>query len=97
MAGNNERKPEACSPEPALVICGDDPRAKMYDRIVETHKRIVEAKWRAQTAGKKIQLTGNLLMHHEDAIAFLAEEVLKLQLQVDRLEGEKVGPAIDDA
>ena len=75
-------------PMPALLVTGDDHRTNMYDKIAKTHKEIVQAKWRAQTAGVQIQLTGNLLMHHEDAIAFLAEEVLKLQSQVESLKVE---------
>lgn len=90
MPRNKTRNAEAGSPEPdahlpSLVVPGDDHRSKMYEKIATTHKQIVEAKWRAQTAGVQIQLTGNLLMHHEDAIAFLAEEVLRLQSQVESL------------
>ena len=83
-------KTKSDEPSPPLLVHGDDHRSKMYDRIATTHKQIVEAKWRAQTAGKNIQLTGNLLMHHEDVIAFLAEEVLRLQAMVERLENGKV-------
>lgn len=82
MSGNKARNDE---PLPALLVTGDDHRAKTYEKIAATHQQIVEAKWRAQTAGVKIQLTGNLLMHHEDAIAFLAEEVLRLQSMVEAL------------
>jgi len=50
----------------------------MYDEIARVHKQIVEAKWRAQSAGVQLQLKPVLLVHLEESMAFLAEELLKL-------------------
>lgn len=61
-----------------LVIKGVDVRMNMYGEIARVHKQIVEAKWRAKTAGAPLQLKPAVLLHLEASIAFLAEELLKL-------------------
>ncbi len=62
-----------------LVIKGTDRRSQMYDKIAKVHKGIVEAKWRAKTAGVQMQIQPILLVHLEESLAFLAEELLALQ------------------
>jgi hypothetical protein len=64
---------------PVLSIAGSDPRARMYQRIADVHKRIVEIKWRARTAKAPIQVDPKLVLHCEEAVAFLAEELLELR------------------
>lgn len=84
--------------EKPLVIKGVDRRSKMYDEIARVHKQIVEAKWRARSAGVQLQLKPVLLVHLEESIAFLAEELLKLQSGfegepvVDKVSGEDHAP-----
>lgn len=90
MPRNKTRKSDRL---PSLVVPGDDHRAKMYDTIAQVHKQIVEAKWRARSAKVEIQVHPNLVMHHEDALAFLAEEVLRLQVVLE----QKLESAIREA
>lgn len=65
-----------------LAVKTDDPRAAGYERIAAFHRRLMEAKWRAQTAGRQLNITPvdlmNIAMHAEQAVTFLAEEVLRL-------------------
>jgi hypothetical protein len=55
----------------------------MYDNIARVHKQIVEAKWRARTAKTSLSVSPNLVVHCEESIAFLAEEVLKVRAMVE--------------
>lgn len=57
----------------------DRDRMKMYEKIAKVHKDIVEAKWRARTTNTPFGLKPDILLHLEESVAFLAEEVLKLQ------------------
>lgn len=68
---------------PVMPVKGLDARSKMYERIVRVHKQIVEAKWRARTANQPIEVNPSLMLHCEEAITFLAEEVLKLRAIVE--------------
>ena len=63
----------------------DDMRIQMYDNIARVHKRIVEAKWRARTCNQPLKVDPGLMLHHDDCIAFLAEQVLKLQAIVESI------------
>lgn len=84
------------SKNPALPIKGRagtpevDPRATAYGDIAKFHASLVEAKWRARTAGVPAQLTvqniAEIAIHCEASIAFLAEELLKLGKTVEDLE-----------
>ena len=57
----------------------------MYDNIAKVHGQIREAKFRAKTAGVKIQLQPALLVHLEESVAFLAEELLGLRSIVESM------------
>lgn len=70
---------------------GTDPCAKMYGQIAKVHKELVEAKWRARTAGQPFQLRPEILLHLEESVTFLAEELLKLRKSVDDLEAVSRG------
>ncbi len=71
--------------EKPLVIQGVDRRAKMYGKIAAVHGQIREAKFRAKTAGAQLQLKPELMLHLEESLAFLAEELLKLGKAVEDL------------
>lgn len=77
----------AKNPEPLKlpVHSDDDVRMKIYNEIGRTHKQIVEARWRARTAGKPMDVNPGLVLHCEQAVAFLAEEVLRLGVAMERL------------
>lgn len=62
-----------------------------YEKITKVHKDIVEAKWRAQTANVKFGLKPDILLHLEESVAFLAEELLKLSASVEALDAPELG------
>lgn len=77
------------TPVPPLVVHGNDRRSRMYETIAKVHKQIVEAKWKARTVGTQMQISPMLMLHHEDSLAFLAEEVLRLTEMVEGQGGEE--------
>lgn len=78
---------------PALPIAEADRRMTMYTTIAKFHALLVEAKWKARTAGKAMDVTPldmiNIGLHNEAAIAFLAEELLTLGAIVAKTPGAK--------
>ncbi|MEE9597961.1 MAG: hypothetical protein V3V96_14405 [Acidiferrobacterales bacterium] len=77
--------------EDPLVIKGVDHRSRMYDKIAAVHKQIVEAKWRAQSVqGTAVQLKPEILLHLEEAITFLAEEMLRMTAMIESFPGDIV-------
>lgn len=75
---------ENITPQPVLKVQGDDPRAMMYQTIARVHRDIIEAKWKARTAKTGFNLRPEILIHLEESVAFLAEELLKLQTVVEK-------------
>lgn len=63
-------------------VKGNDPRAAGYETIARFHKTLMEIKWRANTAGVAAELSPQniitMTLHCEQAVAFLAEEILRL-------------------
>lgn len=74
--------------QPRLVIASDDEVMTKYEKIAMVHKQIVEAKWRAKTAGGQIQINPMLIVHCEESITFLAGELLKLRALVEDAAGK---------
>lgn len=64
---------------PRLPVRG----VNMYDKIAEVHKRMVEIKWRAGRAKGQIVVGPDLVLHVEEAVTFLAGELLKLKAASD--------------
>ncbi len=81
---------------PPLPIKGTDLRAKRYRKIAEVHAQIVQTKWQANTAGKPMHPTATLVFHCEEAIAFLAEELLELRAKAEALEPVEEGQFSSD-
>ncbi len=79
---NDKLTPEADA-LPPMPVMGDDRVAPMYHAIAVVHKQIVEVKWRAWTTKTKIRFDPALILHCEEAIAFLAEEMLTLRSMVE--------------
>ncbi len=75
---------------PVLVVDGGNPRAAMYQQIADVHRQLVEAKWQARTTKQPMQVSPKILFHFDEAITFLAEEVLELRKQVEKLEAKAV-------
>lgn len=75
---------------PVLSVKSDDPRAAMYDQIARVHKQLVEAKWRARTAKRPVPVSPAVVVHCEEAIVFLAGEILALRALVEKEEEAKV-------
>lgn len=77
---------------PALAIKTNDPRAAGYEKIVAFHRQLMEAKWRAQTAGQQLKLTPHdivqVAIHAEESVAFLAEEILRLSVALEQVVQE---------
>ncbi|GAI85844.1 unnamed protein product [marine sediment metagenome] len=71
---------------PPLLVKGADHRSKMYEKIAKVHKEIVEAKWRPHPPGTQMVINPTLMLHLEESLTFLAEEVLKSELRLDDLE-----------
>lgn len=61
-----------------LQIKGTDHRATMYKKIADVHSQVVEAKWRARTTNTQMSLKPAIVVHLEETVAFLAEELLKV-------------------
>lgn len=68
------------------VVGGPDKSSGMYETIAKVHRQMTEAKWRARTAGVEMRINPMLLVYCDEAIAFLAEELLKLRLEVEKRE-----------
>ncbi len=73
---------------PPLRIKGTDVRAKSYQTIAVVHKQIVEYLKSSQMSGCPVALDARVVVHCEEAIAFLAQEVLELRAMVERPEGQ---------
>lgn len=71
------------TPQPVLKIAGSDPRAMHYQVIADVHRQVVEAKWKARTTNTQFGLRPEIVIHLEESVAFLAEELLKLQVMFD--------------
>lgn len=65
------------------VQAHDKGRMRIYDEIGRVHRQIVEARLRAKMANQPMPLDPSLILHCEQAVAFLAEEVLKLGMLVE--------------
>jgi len=85
----NDTKPMAQPAVPAMPIMGDDHVGKMYTQIARVHSDLVQAKWRIRNTPKgQIRFDpGPMMMHCEESIAFLAEQVLQLHVTIDKLPG----------
>ena len=70
---------------PSMNIKGKDSRAKAYEKIAKVHKQVVEAKWRATTAGGQVTVSPALLIHCEESITFLAGELLQVRSMLERV------------
>lgn len=71
---------------PVLPIKGHDPRTAKYEAIARYHRQIVEAKYRALTTHRPFALKPEIVLHLEESLAFLAEELLELRAAVEKLE-----------
>lgn len=61
-----------------------DARGRMYAQIAEVHARIVDAKWKARTGMGPAQVQPMpMLMHLEEAVHFLAEEMLECRKMIE--------------
>lgn len=58
-------------------------RMRKYDQIAQVHREIGEAVQRSQLASKPMSFDPILVLHCEQAVAFLAEEVLRLGALVE--------------
>lgn len=82
---------------PVLKIDGADPRAMMYQKIAEVHRQITAAKWKARQVGRQFSLRPEILLHLEESIAFLAEEVLELRAAFESDMSELVKDGVERA
>ena len=71
--------------DPVLRIHGTDTRGRKYAKIADVHKQLIEAKYKALTVGAPYQLEPGIVLHLEESLAFLAEELLICR---SLLEGE---------
>lgn len=91
------------SQQPVLKIQGSDPRTMKYQKIADVHREIVEAKWKARNTaaqtGKPVPfgLTQKTLVHLEESVAFLAEELLTLAVTFESDLNAKIQAAVDHA
>lgn len=73
--------------QPPLPVKGNDPRAAGYETIARFHKTLMEIKWRAKTSGVSANLSPQdiitMNLHCEQAVAFLAEEILRLATAIE--------------
>lgn len=75
---------ETESPIPPLPVKGADARSDMYATIAKVHRQLVEGKWRARTAGADFRFQpAPVILHCEESIAFLAEELLGLRMDLE--------------
>ncbi len=88
----------AKTPEPvkAPLRPRDDTPVRLYDDIARVHRQIVEAR-RASMAGQTIVPDPGLMLHCEEAIAFLAKEVLRLESIIDPEEVSGMGPSTESS
>ena len=68
----------------ALRIHTADRRGRAYTRIADVHKQVLQAKWMAKTKGGKLLLSPEILGHLEEAVAFLAQELLTNQAENEK-------------
>jgi hypothetical protein len=67
-------------PLPALPVRSDNLRMAMYKNIAGVHKKMIEVVYQAKLTGRPPSVNaGVVLLHCEESIALLAEELLKLQ------------------
>lgn len=71
--------------QPRMTIETGHMRERMYKTIAEVHQQLVQAKWQARTHKKPMQLHPMLIVHLEEALTFLAGEVLRLGAVVEAL------------
>lgn len=77
----------AKTPDPLVLPVQPHDRVRMrkYEQIAQVHRQIVEAGQRAAIASQPMSFDPGLILHCEQAVAFLAEEVLKLGTEMERL------------
>jgi hypothetical protein len=64
---------------PKLAIrTGTDHRSNMYRKIAEVHSQVTDAKRMSKFTGRPFQMSMMIVVHFEEAIAFLAEEMLRM-------------------
>ena len=63
---------------PAMTIRGENQREAMYRKIAEVHGQVTDAKRMSKFTGRPFQLNMMIVVHLEEAIAFLAEEMLRM-------------------
>jgi hypothetical protein len=67
---------------------------RIYDQIGRVHKQVVEAGHRARMAGQSMPVDPSLVLHCEQAIAFLAEEILRLGAILEKESDKGLGQDI---